>query len=558
MSTRDFAELRAAVACLVLNHTLGDPAQFAELNTPNATTDPVRLLLDNAGLEEVLEALADELNIAFVDLSDPTVALKPDQRLVASIGPDRLAAVGALPMRDARNQLVVVAVNPFETDFIDLLRAELGQSTYRTALGLPAQVQDQLTLLGSGTPAVLESRAAGGPAERRQVLDWTESLLQRAVAERASDLHIQYTRDGRLRIRLRVDGEMRPGPMAPAGRESEVVGALMNKAGMDVANLLIPQDGTFSFDAAGRTVDCRASMMPQDTGASLVLRLLDPAIARLRIDDMGLPAPVVASLKRLVNAPAGAIFSSGPTGSGKTTTMYALLRELDADRRNIVTIEDPIEYRIPSIGQTQVRHDLGDKTLSFPRALRAVLRHDPDVILIGECRDAETATTAMEASITGHLVLSTVHAPSAPAVFARLQQMGAPRYMVADGLSAVLAQRLIRRLHGCAKLEAPTDREVDLLTSWGKEVPALLPHPKGCEACRYNGYLGRVVVVEMLEPTPKLRELIMAGASVGELEAAARETGWVPMLDDGLRHVDERHTTVEELSRTLSGEGRGA
>lgn len=554
-STRELDDLRAAVATLVLDHHVADPTS---IDLEATTTGIVSALLAAAPLTTVLAAVAAELGTTFVDLDDPQNTLTIDAALVDRAGAERLAAIGALPMRDPAGRPVFVAVNPFDPDVIDVSRATVGPVQHTLALGLAAQIHDELTILGSGRVHVDTDTDRTGPVERRQVLDWSSSLLQRAAAERASDIHIQFDRKGRLRIRFRVDGQMRTGPDAPEGRESEIVGALMNRAGMDVANLLVPQDGTFSFVSAGRSIDCRASMLPQDTGASLVLRLLDPAIARLRIDQMGMTPAVVATLKRLVHAPAGTIITSGPTGSGKTTTMYALLRELDADRMNITTIEDPIEYRIDGIGQTQVRHDLGDKTLSFARALRAILRHDPDAILVGEVRDAESATIAMEAAITGHLVLTTVHAPSAVAVFARLVQMGVAPYMVADGLSGVLGQRLVRRVHGCARLEAPTSHERALIQSWGRPVPELVPHTVGCDACHHTGFLGRALVVELLEPDARLRELVLEGVTQAELDDHARSIGFVPLLDDGLRLVAAGLVTVDEVARSLAAEGRAA
>lgn len=549
------ADLAAAVAVLTVDHHLIDVDAAVNICADaDRNVSPLRALLAAAAIEDVLAAVGAELGVGFIDLTDPDVDWRVDPRTCTRLGLAALQSLSLLVLRTPSGKTAALAANPFDPDVIDFVQANLDAGT-PVALGLRGQIQDRLTLMADPA-ATIETTAPSPAGERRQVLDWADALLARAVAERASDVHIQFARDGRLRIRFRVDSDMRAAPAAPAGRENEVIGALMNRCNMDVANLLVPQDGTFSFTTAGRQVDCRVSMLPQDTGPSMVLRLLDSSVTQLRLEDLGLNPNIVSALLRVVKSPSGTLITSGPTGSGKTTTMYALLRELDSDRSNIVTIEDPIEYRIDGIGQTQVRHDLGSKSLTFARALRSILRHDPDVILVGEIRDAETATTAMEASITGHLVLSTVHAPSAPMVFNRLQQMGAPRFMVAEALTVVLAQRLIRRLHGCHRWQEPSAAEIETLTTWGMEIPERVAVPTGCDTCRFTGFYGRLIVLEMLESNREIRDLILNGASMEAVTEAARRNGYLPLVEDGMRHVLSGATTVAELARVLSVDGK--
>jgi len=542
-------DVAAAIALLALDAQLLSPSAATSLLTRsvNSSRGAAELLLAEAGVAPTLAAIAKELRIRFVDLSQPGHGLKTDPELVEAVGAARLQRISALPMRDGE-KIVVLAANPFDLAVQDVARSVFGAAGFVPALGSRTQIHDALTLTGDTTEP--EAPTAGGP--RGTVLEWVERLLTRAVAERASDVHLRYNRKGALGIRFRVDGRLRNVANAPAGRDAEVVGALMNRAGMDVANTLEPQDGTFSFTASGRQVDARVSMIPHDVGPSMVLRLLDVTTTRLVLDDLGASPAVVDALRRCVSSAHGTIVTSGPTGSGKSTTMYALLRELDPDDYNILTIEDPVEYRVEGIGQTQVRGD-GTRRLTFAKALRAILRHDPDIILVGEIRDAETATVAMEAAITGHLVLSTTHAPSAPAVFARLIQMGVPAYLVAEALTAVAGQRLLRRLHGCAQPDTPTAEERYLCASWGAPVPEQIWRPVGCTVCRDSGYLGRVMAMELLEPDQAMRDAVLRQASAVELEQLALANGrYTPLIVDAVRHVAEGNTSLDEVLRVIA------
>jgi type II secretory ATPase GspE/PulE/Tfp pilus assembly ATPase PilB-like protein len=273
---------------------------------------------------------------------------------------------------------------------------------------------------------------------------------------------------------------------------------------------------------------------------------------RTRLDDMGFSTAHLGVLREVMQRSQGTVLAVGPTGSGKSTTLYALLREVNAGEKNVLTVENPVEYRLPMIGQTEVRPGLGTRSMTFPRALRTILRLDPDVILVGEIRDDETAEVAMQAAITGHLVLSTLHANSALAAFPRLVNMGLPAYLVAEAISVVISQRLLRRVHECARVEEPTPEEVASLTSLGLPVPESVAHPVGCGGCSGSGYRGRVAAVEVLEPSPELRSLIVAQAPIGQLIEVADRQGFVPIISDGLRHVTAGRSTVSEMTRVLS------
>lgn len=548
------SDLAAAIAWCALDGGLLDPDVAFDLLASGHDNDAlVTHLLRKVAHADVLRVLGDLVpGVEFADLASPGLRYRSDVLLTEQCDLARLVAISALPLRDpATDEVVVVAANPMDPSTVDYFRSVFGTGSFRLILGLRNQIQDALALAGDPTADV--SQLAEDP---RAILAWTDQMLARAAAERTSDIHVQYDRSGRLRIRFRIDGTLQRGATAPLGRESEVVGSLMSRAGMDVSNTILPQDGTFSFSAAGRTIDTRASMLPQDNGPSMVLRLLDSQSTRLRMEDLGASPEVIEVLRRCLNSSQGTIVTSGPTGSGKTTTMYALLREVDAEKGNVVTIEDPIEYRLSDIGQTQVRPGLGERSLTFAKALRAILRHDPDVILVGEIRDPETAATAMEAAITGHLVLSTIHASSALSVMARFNQMGVPRYMVAEAVSAVASQRLMRRLHACAVEDTLTDEEKAMVASWGLTPPERIRRRTGCEVCRQTGVMGRILTMEVIEPDAEYRQAIIDNVPQAQLEKMARRLGYVPLLEDAMRHVARGTVALEEVLRTVTPEVR--
>jgi type II secretory ATPase GspE/PulE/Tfp pilus assembly ATPase PilB-like protein len=436
--------------------------------------------------------------------------------------------------------------NPLDMDILMYLKSRFPDMG-GVALVPKSQVQSRLLYITDE----FESRNPSGNV----VPEFIEYLLQRAVGEGASDIHMRFMYDGTLMVRLRVDGVLRQIPFPPSlkGRESEVAAAMMAKTTtMDSSNTREPQDGTFSFPVAGRSVDARVGMLPQIAGPNITVRILDPLTLRRRLEEMGFDIDLVTSLRRAVASSAGCVLVVGPTGSGKTTTLYALLREVDAVSRNVLTVEDPVEYRLPYVGQTQIRSDIGDRSLTFARALRSILRQDPDVVLVGEIRDTDTAKVAMEAAITGHLVLSTVHASSAPSAYTRLTEMGVPAYLVAEALSIVVSQRLVRQVHECCTVGPPTPDEQAILSRLGIEGVTQVAHPVGCIGCAGNGFRGRIAVAEILAASPEIKGAIQSGLSREKILEIAKKTGWRPMLSDAVRHLKAGRTTVSEINRAAS------
>ncbi|TVP76831.1 MAG: type II/IV secretion system protein [Gemmatimonadales bacterium] len=352
-------------------------------------------------------------------------------------------------------------------------------------------------------------------------------LLARAIDDGASDLHLEPGPDGLL-VRARVDGVLRRMELLPEAGARPLLSRLKVVAGMDIAVRRRPQDGGFPLDHRGRELSIRASTLPVDGGEKAVLRVLDPRAVPPSLDGLGLADSDLERLRHLLRAGRGVILAAGPTGSGKSSTLFGALGELDRQRLNVVTLEDPIEYRVPGVNQVQVHPRAG---LTFPSALRSVLRQDPDVVMVGEIRDGETAEIAMAAAVTGHLVLSTVHTTDAPGAITRLLHMGVPRHLVAGGLAGVVAQRLLRTV--CTACGGGRHR------SSGE-----------CRECR-DGLQGRTGVFEVLTVSERLRDRVMAGAATGELRRQAREDGMGSMADDARRKVACGDTTPHEVARVL-------
>jgi general secretion pathway protein E len=373
------------------------------------------------------------------------------------------------------------------------------------------------------------------------------ALFSQAVRDNASDIHIEAF-DQRSVVRFRRDGMLRDVLEPPQAAHAALVSRIKIMASLDIAEKRQPQDGRIALRLAGRPVDVRVSILPTAHGERVVLRLLDKQAGRLNLTGLGMPELTLASLRNLVRQPHGIILVTGPTGSGKTTTLYAALGQLDTKHTNIVTVEDPIEYDLDGVGQTQVNPRI---ELTFARALRAILRQDPDVVMIGEIRDLETAQIAVQASLTGHLVLATLHTNDAVGAVTRLVDMGIEPFLVASSLRGVLAQRLVRRLcPACRRGHAPDAAELRLIRNGNDGAGSpLLYTAEGCEACAHTGYQGRTGIFELFLIDDGARRLIHDRASEAELSAYAKTSGMRNLREDGLRWVRSGETSLEEVLR---------
>ncbi|WP_346053048.1 MULTISPECIES: type II secretion system ATPase GspE [Natronospira] len=370
------------------------------------------------------------------------------------------------------------------------------------------------------------------------------ALLTEAVKESASDIHIEPF-ENRLVVRFRVDGVLREALTSRRAVAPLLVSRVKVMAKLDIAEKRVPQDGRISLRVAGRAVDVRVSTLPSGHGERVVLRLLDKQAGRLDLDHLGMEPKAQRLMDELIHKPHGIILVTGPTGSGKTTTLYASLTRLNETSRNIMTVEDPIEYYLDGIGQTQVSTKVN---MTFARGLRAILRQDPDVVMVGEIRDLETAEIAVQASLTGHLVLSTLHTNTAIGAVARLRDMGVEPFLLSSSLLGLAAQRLVRRLcPDCKEAYEPEEREREMIGLPDQERLTLY-RPKGCEACNHSGYRGRMGIYELVPIDDHMRTMIHDGSSEQALERYARQL--TPSIrEDGRRKVLAGETTIQEVVR---------
>jgi type IV pilus assembly protein PilB len=381
------------------------------------------------------------------------------------------------------------------------------------------------------------------PGTEQGAVHAVDQLLASAAAAGASDIHLERAPDS-MRVRFRVDGTFQDISYIPVNLAPAICARLKVLAGMDIAEHRLPQDGRLTVTIGTRRLDFRASTYPTIHGEKLVLRVLDQSALRLELGALGMRAPLVDEFRDIIRRPEGLILITGPTGSGKTSTLYAALSELVETGKNITTIENPVEYELPGTNQGQINEKAG---FTFAKGLRAVLRQDPDVIMVGEIRDPETLTTAIEASLTGHVVFSTLHTNSAVGTITRLLDMGIEPYFLASGVQAVVAQRLVRRICQHCQTELPVPPGVHHL--FGDDVPVSLRRGAGCTQCRGTGFAGRVGIYEMVRMTPALRELVLARASEHALLAVAREHQMKTLREECLARVREGTTTLEEVVR---------
>ena len=400
-----------------------------------------------------------------------------------------------------------------------------GESSAATVIGEVESAVD-LTRMMQDLPAVEDLLEAGTDAPIIRMLN---ALLTQAAKDGASDIHIEpYERSSA--VRFRVDGTLREVVQPNKALHAALISRLKIMAELDIAEKRLPQDGRISLRIGGRAVDVRVSTLPSAHGERAVLRLLDKGEAKFSLESLGMDGDVLRRFDKLIQQPHGIVLVTGPTGSGKTTTLYAALSRVDTGTTNVLTVEDPVEYELAGIGQTQVNPKID---LTFAKALRAILRQDPDVIMIGEIRDYETAQIAIQASLTGHLVLATLHTNDAPSAVTRLTDMGVEPFLLSSSLLGVLAQRLVRKL--CPACKKADDR--------GRY------HPVGCAACGMTGYKGRTGVYELMVADEQVRALIHSRAAESQLFVAAEAAGLRSMREDGERLVNEGVTSAEEVMR---------
>lgn len=458
-----------------------------------------------------------------------------------------------VPVRCTGAALVVAVADPLATDGLDRLATRL-RRVVDPVLVDDAALDQALAVHYPTTPATPTPFAYGEPSRvaasvvqedaGEAVVPLVQALLDEAVRRRASDVHLEPVAD-RLRVRYRIDGVLHEGPEPPSARRAGIVSRVKILAQLSLAEKRLPQDGRLRVTAEGRTFDVRVSSLPTLHGESLVLRLLDPEALAVGLPDLGLAPDDAELLTRLLGVADGLVLVTGPTGSGKTTTLYSCLHYLNGPGRKLITVEDPVEYQLSGVNQVPVRPEVG---MTFAAALRAILRQAPNVVMIGEIRDRETADIALQAALTGHLVFSTLHTNDAPGAITRLLDLGARPYLVAAALRAAVAQRLVRKIcAACARPHALDAGERRLLAAAGRGEAGRWAAGAGCPACAGTGFRGRVGLFELLPLSEVTRQIICENASPGRLRAHARSQGRPTLREDGLNKAAAGLTTLAEV-----------
>ncbi len=465
-----------------------------------------------------------------------------------------LAAIANPSSLQAVDDLRVLYGKPVQPVLMpaDVLRDAIGRAydkAAQTAESVMSEIEDQDDQVADLT---LEADILDDP-NQAPIIRFVNSLLTQAIKDRASDIHIEPF-EKELVVRFRIDGVLYEIVKPPPKLQASIVSRIKIMAGLNIAEKRIPQDGRIRIRMAGREVDLRVSTLPVRHGERVVMRILEKGTV-FDLDQVGMSTPHVATFREYIKRPHGIILVTGPTGSGKTTTLYSALSEINAPDLNILTIEDPIEYELRGIGQTQVNHKIN---LTFASALRAHLRQDPDVILVGEIRDKETADNAVQASLTGHLVFSTLHTNDSPGAFPRLTDMGVEPFLVASSLLMVLAQRLVRRLcPECKTVTTPTAIELaDFGVTSQMLAGSTVYKANGCPTCLQTGYKGRTGIYEVLEVNDSVRRLVQKEASGTEIKKLAVAGGMKTLRDDGVRKVLEGTTSFEEVLRVTQEDAR--
>jgi type IV pilus assembly protein PilB len=508
-------------------------ALAAQEERPAARLGGVLVATGEITEDQLYRALSEQFGVAYVRLGEFDV----DAAALASLPPDLARARRVLPLMFDEGQLVIATDDPADNDTLSALRFRT-QKPIEVVLASPADLDTAIAThypliedaaLVREAERLLEQRIepTEAPVERlaqqKPIVRLVTNLLLNGVQRRASDIHL-HPREHCADVRYRIDGSLVAVGEFNRALLPAVVARIKVLATMDVAEHRLPQDGAIHMDTPQGPVDMRVSMMPAVHGENVVIRILDPKVGLRRLVDVGFSPTDERRVRALIERNQGLVLVTGPTGSGKTTTLYAALQELNTGEYHIVTVEDPVEYRLDGIVQIQV-HPAID--FGFAQALRHILRHDPDVILIGEVRDAETAKIAVESALTGHLVFSTLHTNSAAQTVARLVEIGIQPYLVNATLAGVLAQRLVRRnCEHCKVAEQPSS---EIRDACGVGDAETFSHGSGCQECSGTGVRGRVAVYELLEMSPELRTLVHAGAGHDQLEARAVEEGMVPL-----------------------------
>ena len=551
---------------LVAHQKLTDADLQRARRVQDGTGESLDTLLVKLGLvseRDLAEALVAEMNLPLVKPTD-----YPETPVTnGAISSRFLKEARAIPLADSEQGLIVALVNPADDYVLGALRLATGKPIL-PQVAIPTELEIAFErLYGSGRSAMGQIVDSIGLADNltdeeqiqhlkdlaseAPVIRLVNLMIARAVESRASDIHIEPF-ENRLKVRYRVDGVLREVESPPSRLSAAVISRIKIMAKLNIAERRLPQDGRIQLRAQGKEIDLRVSTVPTLWGESVVMRILDKASVVLDFEVLGFGPRTLKRFREVLELPNGILLVTGPTGSGKTTTLYTALQTLNTPERKILTVEDPVEYQLEGINQIQVKPQIN---LNFTNALRAIVRQDPDVIMIGEMRDLETASIAVQSALTGHLVLSTLHTNDAAGSITRLLDMGVEDYLLTSTISGILAQRLVRLL--CTQCRQPHPALPELveemrLQRFSKAREIILYKPVGCEQCGGTGYRGRAAIMEFLVMSDPLRRMVLKHADATELQAEAQKEGMDTMYEDGLRKAVAGLTTIEEVLRVTT------
>ena len=505
------------------------------------------------GEDEVLGTVADQFGLKYCHVNADAI----NQDVVKDLPADIARKYGVVPVLADEESITVALSDPMGYDAIDSLRYVLHGRDVQAVIAPRGEVMAAMAkLYQSGEMADVQQRGEmdGGEditGDDAPVIKLATLIITNAIKLRASDIHLEPM-EKEFRVRYRIDGALRKMDSPPKRLQSAIISRIKIMSKMKISEKRVPQDGRIQITVNGKDLDLRVSSVPTNHGESIVMRILDKSNLSLGLPQLGFLSDDQTTFEKLIKLPDGVVLVTGPTGSGKTTTLYACLGQINQPDKKLITVEDPVEYQMSGINQVQVNKDVG---LDFSAALRSILRQAPNIVMIGEIRDAETADIAMEAALTGHLVFSTLHTNDAPSAVTRLLDIGVKPFLVASALRAAMAQRLVRAIcEQCKEAYTPTEREIKMLGAISKTMPERMFHGAGCEKCGRSGYKGRKGIFEIFKVDDTIQRLIFDHAPASLLRQRAREMGMRTLREDGMLKVASGMTSLQEVLRVTMGD----
>ena len=527
------------------------------MKAANETT--LDVLVSGGTLDEdtVLGTVADQFGLKYCHINADVIKPEITQEITSEIA----HKYSIVPVLSDEYSITVALSDPMGYDAIDSLRYVLNNRDVQAVIAPRAEVAAAMSKLYlNDAPAEVSTRDDGditgldqadANGDDAPVIKLATMLITTAIKMKASDIHIEPM-EKEFRVRYRIDGALRKMDSPPKRLQGAIISRLKIMSKMKISEKRIPQDGRIQITVNGKDLDLRVSSVPTNHGESIVMRILDKSNLSLGLPQLGFLTDDQATFERLIKLPDGVVLVTGPTGSGKTTTLYACLGQINTPDKKLITVEDPVEYQMSGINQVQVNKDVG---LDFSAALRSILRQAPNIVMIGEIRDEETADIAMEAALTGHLVFSTLHTNDAPSAVTRLLDIGVKPFLVASALRAAMAQRLVRAIcEKCKEEYQPTERELKMLGNFSKTMPDHLYHGAGCDRCGKTGYKGRKGIFEIFKVDDTVQRLIFDHAPATILRQRARELGMRTLREDGMLKVASGMTSLQEVLRVTMGD----